>query len=64
VGYEFSGCRLDVGAANSILERATRQQVVTQFVAKRYTEEDIVWFNGPPGPALRAVRAEIAKLVQ
>jgi len=64
VGYEFDGCRLDVDAARAILDRAARSNVVTQFHAKRYTDEDVVWFNGPPGPALRAVRAEIARLVK
>lgn len=64
VGYKFDGCRLDVEAARTILERATRGNVVTQFHAKHYTDEDIVWFNGPPGSALRTVRAEIAKLIQ
>jgi hypothetical protein len=62
VGYTFSG-RINVDAAQAILERAVRQHAVTEFTAKLYADHDVVWFNGPPGRALREVRAAIEKLV-
>lgn len=64
VGYKFSSCRFDIDAAQKLLERALRSHVVTQFHAKRYTDEDVVWFNGQPGQALRNLRTKIAGLAR
>ena len=40
-------------------KHALNNGVVTQFVAKRYVDEDVIWFNGRPCKALRAVRNEV-----
>jgi hypothetical protein len=44
-----------------VLERALANDVITQFDDGRL---DAVWFNGPPGKALRALRDEIQAMVK
>lgn len=62
VGYDFAG-KINIDAAVVILDLAVRENVVTAYTAKHYTDEDTVWFNGKPGEALRNVRDAIQKLV-
>lgn len=64
VGYTFDGT-IDLIAASNILAKALAANVVTEFDSTKSCEPglDCVWFNGPPGPALREVRDAIAALV-
>jgi hypothetical protein len=64
VGYRFGG-DIDIERATALLDRARSLGVVTQFDSNKSMErgKDDVWFNGPPGPALRNLRAQIAALV-
>lgn len=65
VGYRFGG-DIDLDRATTLLDRARLRGVVTQFDSNKSMErgKDIVWFNGPPGPAMRTLRAQIAALVR
>jgi hypothetical protein len=64
VGYHFDGARFPIEVVHRHLQHARAVGIVTEFHAKRYTDEDVVWFNGPPGQALRAVRDAIGRLRQ
>ena len=68
VGYHYDGTILDLPRVEAILRRAQETHVVTQYGAKQYGARgegvDGVWFNGPPGQALRAVRDAVRALVQ
>lgn len=56
VGYAYEG--MDESAAERILKPAKEAGVVTQFDGGT----GFVWFNGPPGKALREVRDKVAAL--
>ncbi len=64
VGYRFGG---DIGVvrAMDLLDKARAQGVVMQFNGTKSMERDldVVWFNGPPGRAMRDLRARIAARV-
>ena len=68
VGYRYEGTITDLPRVQAILRRAEEASVVTQHVAKQYGARgegvDCVWFNGPPGAALRKVRTAVRALVQ
>ena len=59
VGYYYTGKFCEV-LAERILERARSAGVVTVYDTGRGR---IVWFDGPPGPALRAVRSQVQAVV-
>ena len=59
VGYRYGAQRFDLVRVEQLLQAALNNGVVTQFVAKRYVDEDVIWFNGRPCKALRAVRNEV-----
>lgn len=65
VGYRFGG-DIDVDCAMKLLSKAQARGVVTQFDSNKSMERgmDVVWFNGPPGRAMRDLRAAIAALVR
>ena len=65
VGYRFGG-DIDLDRVTKLLDRALASGVVTQFDSTKSMErgKDVVWFNGPPGPALRNLRAQIDALVR
>ena len=65
VGYVFEG-EIDVDRATKLLARARDMGVVTQFdsVKSMTRGMDGVWFNGPPGSLLRALRSQVAALVR
>lgn len=60
VGYRFEG-DFEEGPVGRVLERARAAGVVTEFDTGRGR---VVWFNGRPGAALRAVRAEVERLAR
>lgn len=64
VGYRYRG-DIDVDRAMRLLAKARDQGVVTEFDSNKSCSRgmDVVWFNGPPGRALRDLRASIAALV-
>lgn len=64
VGYRFGG-DIDLDHVTALLNEAQRHGVVTQFdFAKSMTPgQDDIWFNGPPGRAMRALRAQIKRCV-
>jgi hypothetical protein len=65
VGYRLGG-DIDIARVMKLLERAHVQGVVTQFDSNKSMEhgKDVVWFNGPPGRAMRSLRAQISVLVR
>lgn len=65
VGHRFDG-DIDVDRAMKLLAGARDGGVVTQFDGTKSVEHgmDVVWFNGPPGRAMRDLRAAIAALVR
>ena len=65
VGYRFGG-DIDLDRVTKLLDRALASGVVTQFDSNKSMEhgKDVVWFNGPPGPALRNLRDQIDVLVR
>ena len=65
VGYRFGG-DIDVARVAALLDRARAIGVVTQFDSTKSAErgKDVVWFNGPPGPAMRKLRDEVGALVR
>jgi hypothetical protein len=58
-GFRFEG-RFDETAVEKILLAGRAQGIVTEFDTGRGR---IVWFNGTPGKALRAIREKIRALV-
>lgn len=60
VGYKFEGDYLE-GPLEKMLEKAVKAGVVTQFDTGR---GHLVWFNGPPGAALRKLRDEVEAYVK
>lgn len=65
VGYRFGG-DINVERAMKLLDRARSRGVVTQFDSNKSMErgKDVVWFNGPPGAAMRRLRDQIDALVR
>jgi hypothetical protein len=65
VGYRFGGV-IDLERVTKLLDRALASGVITQFDSNKSTEsgKDVVWFNGPPGAALRRLRDQIDALVR
>ena len=65
VGYQFGG-DIDLDRVTRLLDRALASGVVTQFDSNKSMERgmDVVWFNGPPGRALRDLRDQINALVR
>ena len=65
VGYRLGG-DIDLERVTKLLERALAQGVVTQFDSNKSMErgKDVVWFNGPPGVAMRKLRDQIDALVR
>ncbi len=59
VGYALAGT-LNDSLAESLLCRARAEGVVTGYDAGRGA---FLWFDGPPGPALRAFRVRLAAAV-
>ena len=59
VGYALAG-PLDDSLAERLLCRARAEGIVTGYDAGR---GDFVWFDGPPGPRMRAFRARLAAAV-
>lgn len=68
IGHRYEGTITDLPRVEAILRRAESAQIVTQYVAKQYGARDegvdCVWFNGPPGRALRKVRDGVRALMQ
>lgn len=60
VGYRFEGT-IEDAKAERLLESAQRSGVVTQYDSGR---GHVLWFNGRPGKALRAVRDAVRALVK
>lgn len=60
VGYTFEG-DFDESAMEIVLERAKTAGAVTEFDTGR---GHVVWFNGPPGPALRKVWDQVKAIVE
>lgn len=65
VGYRFGGV-IDIERATRLLERARSRGVVTQFDSTKSADrgKDVIWFNGPPGLAMRRLRDEVGALVR
>lgn len=65
VSYRFVG-DIDIARAMKLLARALSLGLVTQFDSTKSSErgKDVVWFNGPPGIAMRSLRVQIGTLVQ
>lgn len=65
VGYRFGG-DIDLDRVTKLLDRALAGGVVTQFDSNKSMQRgmDVVWFNGPPGRALRNLRDQINALVR
>jgi hypothetical protein len=59
VGYTFSGA-FNESAMETLLRRAQLDGVVTQYDTGRGR---LVWFNGPPGAALRALKARVKSMI-
>lgn len=68
MGYRYDGTILDLSRMETILRQAKETGHVTQYVAKQYGARgegvDCVWFNGPPGRELRAIRDAVQELMQ
>jgi hypothetical protein len=63
VGYRYgfdSDIEFDESAMERILVRATKLGIVTEYDTGRGR---VVWFNGRPGAALRAVRDQVQALI-
>jgi len=65
VGHRFDG-DIDIDLAMKLLAKAHERGVVTEFDSNKSCERgmDVVWFNGPPGKALRDLCAAIDALVR
>ncbi len=65
VGYRFGG-DIDLVRVTKLLDRALVAGVVTQFDSNKSMThgQDVVWFNGRPGAAMRSLRAQIEALVR
>ena len=65
VGYSFGG-DIDLDRVTKLLDSALARGVITQFDSNKSMErgKDVVWFNGPPGRALRGLRDQIDALVR
>ena len=59
VGYRFEG-EFNESAAEAVLQKAQAAGIVSQFDTGR---GHLVWFNGPPGAALREVRKQVKAIV-
>lgn len=62
-GYRYEG-EFDESAVEHVLKRAVTAKVVTEFDTGRGEQGSLVWFNGYPGRALRAVRDEVRSLMR
>ena len=63
VSYEVeapSGASFDEAPVERLLARARDRGVVTAYDTGR---GDVVWFQGPPGPDMRALRADVIREV-
>lgn len=63
VGYRFEG-DFDQPKVDRMLSEALASNVITQYVAKMYSENGVIWFNGPPGEKLRKLRDKVKGLVR
>lgn len=60
VRYEINGWFEDERAVERRLDRAQQEDVISQYDSGSSTDAGIlVWFEGPPGPELRRLRAEL-----
>ena len=66
VGYKFEGRFRDAGAVERLLVRSISSGVVTEGDLTVSVDPwlSLVWFNGKPGKALRAVRDQMSALVE
>lgn len=57
---------IDVVAIEALLKKAQASGVIAQFDAMRSMERghDMVWYEGRPGPKLRALRTAVASHVR
>lgn len=64
VSYRLCG-DIDCDRAMRLLSHARDRGVVTQFDGTKSMERgmDVVWFEGPPGAALRGLRRALSMLV-
>lgn len=60
VGYRFEG-EFSESRVERVLEAAKRAGTVTEYDTGRGR---VVWFNGPPGAALRWVREKVRSIVE
>ena len=65
IGYRFGG-DIDLVRASQLLSAAMARGIVTQFdgIKSMTRGMDVLWFNGPPGRAMRALRTQISALVR
>ena len=59
VGYRYEGAFHET-TMETLLEKAQAAGIVTQFDTGR---GQLVWFNGPPGAALRKVRDQVKAIM-
>lgn len=59
VGYQLEG-EFNESLAEKLLLKARDEGLVTEFDTGRGS---IMWFNGRPGPELRALRKKLAALI-
>lgn len=66
IGYRFEGRFRDERAVERTLQRAIASGVVVEgdLTVSMDLWMSVVWFNGKPGKALRAVRNEMRALVE
>ena len=62
VGYELDG-HFDEEALAKLLARGIAQGVITQADTGSSDLGTFVWFNGPPGKALRSFRRDVLRLL-
>lgn len=65
IGYRFEGRFRDERAVERVLQRAIESGVAVEgdLTVSMDPWMSVVWFNGKPGKALRAVRNEMRALV-
>lgn len=57
VTYHLEGQPFDESAAEKLLQKAKEDGLVTEFDTGR---GNVLWFNGRPGPELRALKKKLA----
>lgn len=64
-GYRFEGW-FDEKEVDRLLSEAVVNDVVAkgQYQAKMYADGGVVWFNGRPGAAMRALRDRVKGLIR